>query len=315
MQSQYANAVPAILAEMEEARQEDEASQPDQGREAGEKVIYVYPLEGGGLVFTETPIEDEPDLPPVDSRGPEPGTRRETPYFLHFLLLLLLFVLLDSADSALGALFAPTVTVAITPQVRTLGATATISVGNRGEMHGRVLAPLTLTQSQTVRATGRGHQEAVAATGQLTFYNGQLQSVTIASGTVFTTGDGIQVVTLEAAVIPAADPSTNPPAFGQITVPAQAVQKGASGNIGAFAISGSCCASSVIVKNLAPFRHGQDARDFPYVTKGDIQGVVSQLTPLLLQSERAAFSSQLTAQEAGLRTFLYALYHRRSRPG
>ena len=122
--------------------------------------------------------------------------------------------------------------------------------------------------------------------------------MTIASGTFFTVRDGIQIVTLDAAVVPAADPSTNPPTFGQVAVPAQAVQKGASGNIGAFAISGSCCASSVIVKNLAPFRHGQDARDFPYVTKGDIQGVVSQLTPLLLQSERAAFSSQLTAQEA-----------------
>ena len=298
MQSQYANAVPAILAEMEEARQQDEASRPDQGGEAGEKVIYVYPLEGGGLVFTETPVEDEPDPPIVDSREQEPGTRREPPHLLHFLLILLLFVLLDSADSALAALFTPTVTVAITPQLRTLSATATIPIGEREDVRGRILAPLTLSQSQTVRATGRGHQEAVAATGQLTFYNGQLQSVTIASGTFFTVRDGIQIVTLDAAVVPAADPSTNPPTFGQVAVPAQAVQKGASGNIGAFAISGSCCASSVIVKNLAPFRHGQDARDFPYVTKGDIQGVVSQLTPLLLQSERAAFSSQLTAQEA-----------------
>jgi hypothetical protein len=300
MQSQYAKAVPAILAEMEETRQEDEDSHPDQDREEDEKVIYVYPLEGGGLVFTDNPIEDEPDPPIVDSQGPEPGMRREPLFFLHFLLILLLFVLLDSADSALAALFAPTVTVAITPQVRTLSATATIPIGERGEVHGRVLVPLTLAQSQTVRATGRGHQEAVAATGQLTFYNGQLQSVTIDSGTVFTAGDGIQIFTLDAAVVPAADLSANPPVFGQVTVPAQAVQKGASGNIGAYAISGSCCASSVIVKNLAPFRHGQDARDFPYVTKGDIQGVVSQLTPLLLQSERAAFSSQLTAQEAGL---------------
>jgi hypothetical protein len=298
MQSQYASAVPAILAEMEEARQEDEAMRPDQDGEAGQKVIYVYPFEGGGLVFTDTPIEDEPDSHIVNNRGPEPTTRREPPYFLHFLLILLLFVLLDSADSALLALFVPTVTVAITPQVKTESATAIIPVGSHADVHGRVLAPLTLTQSQTVRATGRGHQQAVAASGQLTFYNGQSQSVTVASGTVFTAGDGIQVVTLESAVTPAADPSTNPPAFGQLTVPAQAVQKGASGNIGAYAISGSCCASSVIVKNLAPFRHGQDARDFPFVTKGDIQGVVGQLTPLLLQSERAALTSQLTAQEA-----------------
>lgn len=157
MQSQYANAVPAILAEMEEARQQDEASRPDQGGEAGEKVIYVYPLEGGGLVFTETPVEDEPDPPIVDSREQEPGTRREPPHLLHFLLILLLFVLLDSADSALAALFTPTVTVAITPQLRTLSATATIPIGEREDVRGRILAPLTLSQSQTVRATGRGH--------------------------------------------------------------------------------------------------------------------------------------------------------------
>lgn len=302
MQSQYASAVPAILAEMEEARQADETMRPDQDGEAGQKVIYVYPFEGGGLVFTDTPIGDEQDPAIARSRGSEPTTRsttrREPPYFLHFLLMLLLFVLLDSADSALAALFAPTVTVAITPQVKIESATATIPVGRRADVHGRVLAPLTMNQSQTVRATGKGHQQAAAATGQLTFYNGQLQSVTVASGSVFTTRDGIQVVTLEAAVIPAADPAANPPVFGQVTVPAQAIQKGASGNMGAFAIGGSCCASSVIVKNLAPFRHGQDARDFPFVTKGDIQGVVGQLTPLLLQSERAAFTSQLTAQEA-----------------
>ena len=58
--SKYARQVPAILAEMEQERERDD-KQPDQGEQVPEKVVYIYPLEGGGVVFTETPIgEDEP---------------------------------------------------------------------------------------------------------------------------------------------------------------------------------------------------------------------------------------------------------------
>lgn len=300
--SPYVNAVPAILAEMEKGREEDETTTGQKAETGEPEVIHVYPLEGGGLVFTTTPIEDKPEAPIVDSQEPEtdkrPTTPKEPPYFLHFLLLLLLFLGLDSLDSTLTALFTPTVTVVITPQVKTISTRTTLTIGGTGAaVQGQILAPLTITQKQTVNATGRGHQDAKAATGQLTFYNGQLQSVTIASGTVFTGRDGIQIETTQAAVIPAADPSTNPPTFGQATISAQAVQKGTNGNIQAYDVSGSCCAASVIVKNLAAFTSGQDARNFTYVTKGDVQGVVSQLTPHLLQSERAAFTSQISPDE------------------
>jgi len=52
----------------------------------------------------------------------------------------------------------------------------------------------------------------------------------------------------------------------------------------------------VLVKN-SQFDGGRDARDFISVTKGDIQGSVSSLTPTLLSSERAALSTQLTEGE------------------
>ena len=296
--SKYTRQVPAILAEMEQERERDD-KQPDQGEQVPEKVVYIYPLEGGGVVFTETPIdEDEPAAPNVVSAEPEtdqrPITRKDPPYFLHFLLLLLLCVGLDSADTMLTALFTPTATITIIPRQQALTATATFPIGTGpGDVTGRVLPALTLSQSQTVQATGKGHQDARSATGTLTFYNGQLQSVTIRAGSTFTGGNGVQIVTDETATIAAADPTTNPPTFGQVPVSAHVVQPGTSGNIPAYAINGSCCAASVIVKNLAPFANGQDARDFTYVTRGDIQHATSALTPMLLLSEQGALSAQL----------------------
>lgn len=294
--SKDARQVPAILAEMEQERERDD-KQPGQGEQVPERVVYIYPLEGGGVVFTETPIdEDEPAAPNVVGAEPEtdqrPITRKGPPYCLHFLLLLLLFVGLNSADTMLTALFPPTATITIIPRQQALTTTATFPIGP-GDVTGRVLSALTLSQSQTVQATGRGHQDARSATGTLTFYNGQLQSVTIRAGSTFTGGNGVQIVTDETATIPAADPTTNPPTFGHVPVSAHVVQPGRSGNIPAYAINGSCCAASVVVKNLAPFANGQDARDFTYVTRGDIQHVTSALTPLILQSEQGALSAQL----------------------
>src|SRR5256885_1086719 len=241
--SQYAHAVPAILAEMEQGREEDETRQPDQDEHVPEKIIYVYPLEGGGAVFTETPIEDEAQAPRiVDSSDPEsdqrPTQRKDPPYFLHFVLLLLLFIIFDSADTTLTTLFSPTATITIIPQQQALTTTATCPIG-RGpwDVQGRVLPALTLSQSQTVQATGKGHQDARAATGTLTFFNGQLQSVTIRAGSTFTGGNGVQIVTDETATIAAADPTTNPPTFGQVPVSAHVVQPGTSGNIPAYAIN------------------------------------------------------------------------------
>ena len=301
--SQYAKALPAILAEMEKEREEDETQQPDQdGQGDGEKVVYVYPLEGGGVVFTQTPIDEEPQTLIVNTQEPEtdirPPQRKDPPYFLHFLLLLLLFVGLESADAMLTDLFSPTATITIIPQQKAITTAATFPIGTgKNDVQGRVLPALTLSQSLTVRASGKGHQGAKNATGTLTFYNGSFQSVTVSSGTVFIGRDGMQIATTQDAMIPAADSSTNPPTFGQAPVSAQAVRKGISGNIKAYDINGSCCAASVIIKNLAPFANGQDARDFTYVTKGDIQKANETLTPHLLQSEQGALSAQLQPGE------------------
>ncbi len=216
---------------MEKGRQEDETTpRPDEAGEA--EVIHVYPVEGGGILLTTTEIpQDEPDVPIVESQEPQTEKQRTTskapPSVLHCLLILVLFLCLDSADTFF-LLFTPPVTVTITPQVKTLSTTATVSLGGAGaDIHGRGLLALTVSQSLTTQATGKGHQDATQAAGSLTFYNGSFSSKSIDAGTVFTGSDGIQVVTDQTALIPPG----NPPTYGAATVPAHAVHAGSQGNI------------------------------------------------------------------------------------
>ena len=62
-----------------------------------------------------------------------------------------------------------------------------------GTLHlGRLLHPITLSQSQTVTTTGTGHQDATQAHGTITLYNGQFAGVTIAAGTLLTGASGVQ---------------------------------------------------------------------------------------------------------------------------
>jgi hypothetical protein len=212
MSSTYAKKVPAIIAEMQQKREDD-----DKGRQADptvqppDKVIYLYPFEGGGIVMTHTPIEDEPEAPVVESRELEtdqrPLPRKDPPYFLHFALLLLLFLVLDSADTNLTALFSPMANITVSPQTQALTTTATFPIGaGPREVQGRVLPALTISQSQTVQATGRGHQDARAAAGTLIFFNGAFSPHTINAGTVYTGRSGVQVATDQTVTIPAASP-------------------------------------------------------------------------------------------------------------
>jgi hypothetical protein len=156
----------------------------------------------------------------------------------------------------------------------------------------RTLAPVTITRSATIPTTGTGYQKARAATGTLTFYNGQLRSITVPRGSVFAGRDGEQITTTQDAVIPAADSSTTPPTYGYVTIDAQAVYKGASGNIAAFDINGSCCATSVIVKNVTAFTNGQDERTFKAVAAKDLQTLTSTLNATVTQAFTTAFPLQ-----------------------
>lgn len=112
---------------------------------------------------------------------------------------------------------AQTPTITLVPVVRDLSTTATIvaapgtSTGAR--IQARLLPPLTLAQTKTASATGKGHQDAEAAMGTITCYNSLFTFQTIAAGSALTGSDGIRVVTDQLAVIPAAL-ATTPPTCG-----------------------------------------------------------------------------------------------------
>ncbi len=180
----------------------------------------------------------------------------------------------------------PIATVTIIPKSQTVTLSGTLQLG-------RLLSPLTLSQSQTVPTTGKGHQIAKQAQGYITFYNGQFQSVSVAAGTILTGASGIQVVTDQDATIPAA----NPPIFGQVTVSAHALNPGVRGNISAYDINEACCAVSVLVKNTQPFSGGQDERTFQTVAKSDIDNTAIPLKNTLAQSISGAFQGQLKPDE------------------
>ncbi len=211
---------------------------------------------------------------------------KRTPYWL-CIPFTIFCCLVFLAGSFLVPFFTPSATITLIPIERTITTTAAIQVP------GRVLPPLALMQSTSVAATGKRHQDAIYAEGDITFYNGQFFRQTIAAGTVLAGSDGVQVVTDQRASIPAA----NPPIFGQTTVLAHALIAGAQGNIPAYDMDTACCATSVLAKNTQPFTGGAAARDFLVVTREDIQNAASPLQATLSQSEHAALQAQLQPNE------------------
>ncbi|SRR6266487_227903 len=240
-----------------------------------QEVTALVPIEPevieGEVIELEQPEISEDPLPP-----------QQKPYWL-LIPFTILFCLVFVAASFLFPFLAPSATVTIIPVERTITLTTAIQV------HGRQLPALTLMQSVSAPATGKRHQDATRATGTITFYNGLLTSQTIAGGTVLTSSDGVQVITDQPAIIPAA----NPPLEGQVIVTAHALSAGAGGNIPAYDINQACCATSVVAKNTESFRGGAAARDFLAVTRTDINTVVTSLLVTLSQSENAALQAQL----------------------
>jgi Baseplate J-like protein len=240
-------------------------------------------------------VESTPVVDPAGSL-PRRGTRA-LPWLVLVGCSLCLVVLLSVVVSTW--LFATT-TVTLMPTETTLSTTTTVTLAT-GHAHptgpsvpGRLLSTLTLSQARTVPTTGIGHQPAQAAHGRVTFYNAALTSQTIPAGTLLVGADGVQVVTNQDAVVPAAHLPTD----GQATVSAHAVQMGPAGNIGAGDLHGACCRENVFVENSAAFTGGQHAYSYPMVTAHDLDGAVATLTTSLEQSIQAAYTAQLTPTEA-----------------
>ena len=230
----------------------------------------------GEAIEIEQPDIQEDHAPP-----------KQKPYWL-LVPCTILACLLFLAGSYLLPLLTLTATITIIPIERSITTTAATQV------QARAIAPLTLSQSATVPATGKRQQAATRAAGTITFYNGLLTPQTIAGGTVLTGSDGVQIVSDHPATIPAA----NPPLEGQITIPAHALLAGGEGNIPAYEINTACCAPSVVAKNTKAFTGGTEARNFLEVRREDINNAVTMLLVTISRSENAALTAQLHPSEA-----------------
>lgn len=283
--SQYAKDLPAILATLQE--NDNTAANTNTEEEKGKiEEIHVYPVEGGGILLTKTPIDqDAPQETIVDSQERDtqtpPPPKREPPFYLHFFLILCFFLFLDSADTTLTALLSPTATITIMPNVRSITVQSTAQLGER-------ISPITLSESQTIPTTGHGHQIAQAATGTLTFYNGLFTAQFVSQGTVFTGNDGVHIVATQPANIPAGNPNVG---YGTATVTAQAIKPGAAGNITPGDIN-ITINNGLLVKN-SQFSNGQDERDYMIVTQQDRDTAAAQLKAKVTASMHAALQEQI----------------------
>lgn len=248
----------------------------------------VY-LEEDRITVIKRPEPQAQVIEAVEPPQPQPQSQ-PTPYVAYAAMtvsLLLIFYLVTSAF--LLTFFPLIVTITLLLKSQTVSTSDTI------QLPARQIAPITLSQSQSVPTTGRGHTDARSAYGYITFFNGQLNPVTIPAGAQIAGRSGVLITTDQDANIPAA--SINPPTFGYITVPAHAINPGSNGNIAAYDINSPCCFASVIAKNQENFTGGQDKRDYSIVTKGDIENAASTPKSIISANMQAALQAARKANE------------------
>jgi len=259
--------------------------------------VITTPIPTPGDLHHTTPFP----LSPVQHQRQQWSSRRRMFFFAGLASGLLLYLL---ALVLVAVFVAPVVTLAATvtlvPEAKTLSTTLTVTALSTGtpeqarkQVAARLLSVSSLTQSQTVSTTGTGHAPARVGEGTLTFYNAAPYSQTVATGTILTGADGVEIVTAAPAVMPAG----NPPTFGIATVPAHATAIGPQGNIAPLDLNGLCCMAGISVKNTTAFHDGQDAYDYPMVTQADIDQAAGPLLATLTPATQGNLQGEVHPNE------------------
>src|SRR3989440_9511694 len=131
----------------------------------------------------------------------------------YLLIVAHLLIVLVALSVHLYVVLTETATITIIPKSYRLTEHLTLST-----VQSRIFQPITLTQSRTVPATGKGHQDAQQAHGAVTFYNTLPQEQTILAGTLLTASNGELFLTDADVTIPAGTYTVN----GQAEVSATA---------------------------------------------------------------------------------------------
>jgi hypothetical protein len=273
--------VSRVVASMDEQHigQEQETPSTTDRDERPEETIHIHYFPDATIILKE---EDQPWI--VDSTPVLPQKTSFIPaYLICGLYLLCMLATLAFQLYCIGN--PPTTIVTIISKTRRMSLSGALQLG-------RLLHSITISQSQTVSTTGKGHQDAKAAIGTVTMYNGQQTSQTVAQGTVFTGSDSVSIETTQNATIPPGNPSNG---YGTATVNARAVEAGSKGNIQAGDVN-TPIAIAMFVKNNQ-FTGGQDERDFQAVAQSDIDTTATPLKTAGAQSVAGAFQGQLKTDE------------------
>ncbi len=259
-----------------------------------EKQVQVTPVDPESQplqLVSQTQIDENDDDPEiifakaVAEIDTQPLPRKSEPFTFGEVIeiCLLVFVLCFSMFGIIWQCITyPHTLVVLYTKAKPANITATLDLPTR------TLAPVMITRSATIPTTGHGHQDARAASGSLTFYNGLFTAQTVPIGTEFVASNGVKVATDATLTIPASDPTTTPPQLGYATVASSAVGAGAVGNIAAYAINGTF-GNGISVKNTSPFQHGQDARDYTAVAKSDLSSLTITVNQTVTQAFTTAF--------------------------
>ena len=257
------------------------------------EIVHVYDLPPAAEEETGKQDQQQDESQPA-APARRPPRQRIILTLLGGLCLLLVIIVLVFVLSP----WFTSATVTIIPVTQQISATSTVTVvtgqGATGEQQiaGSMLSPVSMSQSKTVTTTGKGRQDAQAASGTITFYNSATYAQTVTAGTLLIGADGTQVTTDQDVTIPAAAMPTE----GQATVAAHALETGPAGNIQAGDIYGACCRANVFAANSA-FTGGQEARDFQAVSQQDMNNAVSSLKSGLDQSIQAALKTQVASDQ------------------
>lgn len=155
------------------------------------------------------------------------------------------------------------------------------------------------TDAKAVATTGSFTRPALAAQGQLTFFNSTVSQLLLPAGIEIVSVGGIHVKTLTPVTLP---PANSPPQLSSAQVAASAIEPGVQGNLPPQSINTHCpvqfCGQSIIpVSNTTAFFGGQDAQTRQIVAQSDIdQAASTLLDPVRIQT-RSALEKQIVESE------------------
>lgn len=182
-------------------------------------------------------FEDWERIAPARHQSVRPSAVRRS----RMVALALVTVTLLVIAGLLAAFVVPTATITVTPIVTPLSVDLTYGIAQPGTAWDIAIQPTTiestLTFSATAPASGERFEPDAVAVGVLQLTNAATEDIVVPSGTTFVGDAGIEVVSTEEIVVPAADPFSSL-MFGSATVGVRSTVPGPDGDIDSQAVFG-----------------------------------------------------------------------------